>query len=51
VRIVTRGLLNNARVVADGTHVKLGIHASEEQMKAVFNAVAAMSGANVEPIP
>lgn len=51
VRIVTRGLLNDAKVEAEGTRMKLVIHATPEQMKAVFNAVAAMTGAQVEPIP
>jgi len=49
VRIATRGLLNNATVVPEGKQIKLHVQASQEQLEAVLNAVAAFLGANVPP--
>jgi len=51
VRIATRGLLNGARVVADGTLVKLHISASRDQLESVFQTAGAFLGAAVEPPP
>jgi hypothetical protein len=49
VRMATRGLLNKANVVAEGKQIKLHVQASEEQLEAVLNAVAAPLGATVPP--
>jgi len=47
-RIATRGLLNNAKVEADGTHIKSHLSASKEQLEAILNLVAAVLGVNVQ---
>ena len=47
-RIATRGLLNNAKVEADGTHIKSHLSASKEQLEAILNLVAAILGVNVQ---
>ncbi len=44
VRIVTRGLLNNVDVRADGRLVKLHVTASREQIEGIFQVVAAQLG-------
>ncbi len=49
VRIATRGLLNNANVVAEGKQIKLHVQATQEQLEAVLNAAAALMGANIPP--
>ena len=49
VRLATRGLLNNANVVAEGKQIKLHVQATQEQLEAVLNAVAASLGATVPP--
>lgn len=49
VRIVTRGLLNNAKFTADGTHVKSQLNASPEQLEALLQGVAAVMGVQVAP--
>lgn len=49
VRIATRGLLNNAAVVASGSKITLHIAASQEQLEAVLQLVAAAVGARVAP--
>ncbi|HVJ93580.1 MAG TPA: hypothetical protein VM580_27450 [Labilithrix sp.] len=49
VRFATRGLLNDAEVVADGTKLKLHIVASPEQMEAVLQLAGAAVGAQVAP--
>lgn len=49
VRIVTRGLLNNAKVTADGTHVRSHLSASQEQLEALLQGVAAVLGVQVQP--
>lgn len=49
VRLATRGLLNNAKVEAVGTRVKLDITASQEQLEAILQLVAASLNAQVAP--
>jgi hypothetical protein len=49
VRAATRGLLNNARVVPEGTHVKLHLSVSHEQLEALLQGVAAFMGVQVPP--
>lgn len=49
VRFATRGLLNNAAVVADGTKIKLHVLASPEQLEAVLQLAAAAVNAQVAP--
>ena len=49
VRFATRGLLNNAVVVADGTKIKLHILANPEQLEAVLQIAAAAVNANIAP--
>ncbi len=51
VRIATRGLLNNAKVVADGKKIKLHVRASQEQLEAVLQLVAAAVNVQVPPPP
>lgn len=51
IRAATRGLLNNARVVADGTHIKLHVSASAEQLEALLQGMAAFMGVQVAPAP
>lgn len=49
VRFATRGLLNNAAVVAEGSKIKLHIEANPEQLEAVLQLAAAAVGAQVAP--
>jgi hypothetical protein len=51
VRFATRGLLNNAAVVAEGSKIKLHVLANPEQLEAILQLVAASVGANVAPPP
>jgi hypothetical protein len=51
VRIATRGLLNNAKVVADGTKIKLHVAASQEQLEAILQLVAASLNVTLAPPP
>lgn len=48
VRIATRGLLNNAKVEADGTHIKSHLSVSQEQLEALLQGVGAVLGVNVQ---
>jgi hypothetical protein len=49
VKIVTRGLLNNARFTAEGTHVKSHVSASQEQLEALLQLISAALGVQVQP--
>ncbi|MBX3208205.1 MAG: hypothetical protein KF764_24370 [Labilithrix sp.] len=49
VRFATRGLLNSAVVVADGTKIKLHVLATPEQLEAVLQLVAAATNAQIAP--
>lgn len=49
VKFATRGLLNKAVVVADGSKVSLHVAASPEQLEAVLQLTAAAVNANVAP--
>lgn len=49
VKIVTRGLLNNAKVTADGTHIKSQLNASQEQLEALLQGMSAVLGVQVQP--
>lgn len=49
VRIATRGLLNNAKVVAEGNKVKLDLVVTQEQLEAFLQLAAAAVGATVPP--
>jgi hypothetical protein len=49
VRAATRGLLNNAKVTADGTHIKSQLSASQEQLEAILQGVGAILGVQVQP--
>lgn len=49
VRFATRGLLNKAVVVAEGTKIKLHVEANPEQLEAVLQLAAAAVNANVAP--
>jgi hypothetical protein len=49
VRFATRGLLNNAAVVAEGTKIKLHILANAEQLEAVLQLTAAAVNAQLAP--
>lgn len=49
VRIATRGLLNNARVVAEGNKVKLDLVVTQDQLEAFLQLTAAAVGAQVPP--
>lgn len=51
VKAATRGLLNNAKVVANGTHIDLQVTAKPDQLEAVLNAVGAFLGANLQGPP
>jgi hypothetical protein len=51
VKFATRGLLNKAVVVAEGTKIKLEVVASPEQLEAVLQLVAAAVGAQIAPAP
>ncbi|WP_146653781.1 hypothetical protein [Labilithrix luteola] len=49
VRAATRGLLNGAKVVPDGSQVKLRLNVTQEQLEALLQAIGAFLGANVAP--
>lgn len=49
VRFATRGLLNNAVVVADGKHIRLHVLATPEQLEAVLQIAAATVNAQLAP--
>jgi hypothetical protein len=49
VKIATRGLLNKAVVVAEGTKIKLHVEASAEQLEAVLQLAGAAMGATIAP--
>jgi hypothetical protein len=49
VKFATRGLLNNAAVIADGSKIKLHLLASAEQLEAILQLAAAAMGAVVAP--
>jgi hypothetical protein len=49
VRVVTRGLLNNAKITADGTHIKSQLSASQEQLEALLQGLGAALGAQIQP--
>lgn len=49
VSMMTRGLLNGAQVLPEGSKVKLHVSASQTQLEAVLALVAAATGANVPP--
>ena len=51
VRAATRGLLNNAKIEASGTHITSHVSASQEQLEALLQGVGAMLGATVQPPP
>jgi hypothetical protein len=50
VRAATRGLLNNAKVEANGTHITSHLSVSQEQLEALLQGVGAMLGATIQPI-
>ncbi|MDB4935118.1 MAG: hypothetical protein JWP87_2090 [Labilithrix sp.] len=49
VRAATRGLLNNAKVTADGTHIKSHISVSQDQLEALLQGVGAFLGVQIQP--
>ncbi len=49
VRIVTRGLLNNAKVDAEGDKIKMKLPASPEQLEALLQLTAGALGVSVPP--
>jgi hypothetical protein len=49
IRAATRGLLNNAKVTADGTHIKTQLSVSQDQLEALLQGVAAFLGVQVQP--
>ena len=49
VRAATRGLLNNAKVTADGTHIKSQLSVSQEQLEALLQGIGAFLGVQVQP--
>lgn len=49
VRIATRGLLNNAKIVPEGNRIRLDLVVSQDQLEAILNLVGAAVGANVPP--
>lgn len=51
MRLATRGLLNNARVVSEGDHVKMNLSVSRDQLEALLGAVGAFLGVQVQPPP
>lgn len=51
VRIATRGIFNNAKVLAEGKKLKLHVEANQEQLEAVLQLVAAAVNVNVPPPP
>lgn len=51
IRIATRGLLNNLKVDPDGTHIKLQVTVSRDQLEALLQAMAAFLNVQVQPAP
>ncbi|MBX3227884.1 MAG: hypothetical protein KIT84_23015 [Labilithrix sp.] len=51
VRIATRGLLNQAKVDADGKKIKLHVVATQEQLEAILQLVAASLNVTLPPPP
>jgi hypothetical protein len=49
IRLATRGLLNNAKVTADGTHIKTQLSVSQEQLEGLLQGVGAYLGVQVQP--
>jgi hypothetical protein len=49
IRAATRGLLNNAKVTADGTHIKTQLSVSQDQLESLLQGVAAFLGVQVQP--
>lgn len=49
VSLMTKGLLDRAQVIPNGTKVNLHVHASPEQLEAVLQGVGLVMGANVSP--
>jgi hypothetical protein len=49
IRIATRGLLNNAKVEANGTHINTHLSASQDQLEALLQVVGAFLGVEVKP--
>ena len=49
VRAATRGVLNNAKVTADGTHIKSHLSASREQLEALLQGIGAVLGVHIPP--
>lgn len=49
VRAATRGLLNNAKITADGTHINSHLEVSQEQLEALLQGVGALLGVQVQP--
>ena len=51
VKLVTRGVLNDAEVTHDGPTVKLHLTASQDQLEALYDLVAAYLGVNEPTAP
>jgi hypothetical protein len=51
VRAATRGLLNNAKVVAEGTRITSHLSVSQDQLEALLQGVAAFLGVQVTSAP
>lgn len=49
VKFATRGLLNKAQVVPDGSKIKMHLEVTQEQLEAILQLVAATLNANVAP--
>ena len=49
VRAATRGLLNNAKVEANGTRINSHLSVSQDQLEALLQGVAAFLGATIPP--
>jgi hypothetical protein len=49
VRAATRGLLNNAKVTADGKQIKSQLSVSQEQLEALLQGIGAFLGVQVQP--
>ncbi len=49
VRFATSGLLNHARVEADGTHIRMHVSASPQQLEAILQGAGALLGATIAP--
>lgn len=51
VRAATRGLLNGAKVTAEGSQIGMHIVANQDQLEAILQGMGAYLGANVAPPP